>query len=66
LGEKKEAGKSISHDVLPERPPGLDDEVLVGGGGNYRYHSWSDEDLMAPLPLLNNLKNRSKLYASLM
>ena len=32
---KKEAGKSVYQPPLPERPPGLDDEIVVARGSNY-------------------------------
>lgn len=32
---KKEAGKSAYQPSLSERPPGMDEEVTIGGGGNY-------------------------------
>lgn len=47
---KKEAGKSAYQPPLPERPPGLDDEVVVAAGKDYWYRGWSNEDLLAPLP----------------
>ena len=47
---KKEAGKSPMQQALPERPPGMADEVLVAGGGSYWHSHWSDEELLAPLP----------------
>jgi len=47
---KREAGKSAYQPSFSERPPGMDDEVVVGGGGNYWYQEWSKEDLLAPLP----------------
>lgn len=49
---KKEAGKSVFQAVLPLRPPGMDDEVLVAGGNNYYWHAESkEEELQAPLPI---------------
>jgi hypothetical protein len=47
---KKEAGKSATQVALPERPVGMDDEVVVAGGSSHWYETWSDEDLLAPLP----------------
>jgi hypothetical protein len=47
---KKEAGKSTYQPPLPDRPPGLDDEVVVAAGKNYCYQEWSQEDLLGPLP----------------
>ena len=45
---KKAAGKSVSQVALPERPPGMDDEVVVGAG--YWHSGWSEEELLAALP----------------
>src|SRR5215472_1696251 len=47
---KKEVPKSTYQPPLSERPPGMDEEVVVAAGGNYWYQEWSKEDLMAPLP----------------
>lgn len=47
---KKEAGKSALQALLPERPPGMDDEVRVGGGSSYWHWDWTEEELLAPLP----------------
>jgi hypothetical protein len=49
---KKAAGKSTSQVALPERPPGMDDEVLVGKSVGYWHSSWSEEELLAALPPL--------------
>lgn len=48
---KKEAGKRVVQANLPTRPPGMDDEVLVGGGGHYWYRNWTQEELLGPLPV---------------
>src|SRR5256885_12405556 len=40
---KKEAGKDTFQPALPHRPPGMDDEVWVGGGGN-GWHGYSSQD----------------------
>ena len=47
---KREAGKCNFQPPLPERPPGLDDEIVVARGSNYWYQEWSKEDLLGPLP----------------
>lgn len=47
---RKEAGKSTPQVALPERPLGMDDEVVVAGGSSYCEQTWRDEDLLAPLP----------------
>jgi len=47
---KKTGGKSTSQEALAERPPGMDDEVVVGGGHSYWHSGWSDEELLGPLP----------------
>jgi hypothetical protein len=47
---KKAAGKSTSEVALTERPPGMDDEVLVGAGVGYWHSGWSEEELLAALP----------------
>jgi hypothetical protein len=46
---KKAAGKSMLQVTLPERPPGMDDEVLIGAGHGYWHSGWSEEEL-GPLP----------------
>jgi hypothetical protein len=47
---KKAAGKSMSQVALPERPPGMGDEVLIGAGHSYWHSGWSEEELLGPLP----------------
>ena len=47
---KKGAGKRVVQANLPTRPPGMDDEVLVGGGGQYWYRNWTQEELLGLLP----------------
>jgi hypothetical protein len=49
---RREAGKKTWTAPLPERPPAMEEEVEIGGGnGNgYYYRSWTDEELLAPLP----------------
>ncbi len=44
---KKEAGKDTLQPAFPPRPPGMDDEVCVGGGSNRWYgYSSADERLL--------------------
>jgi hypothetical protein len=47
---KKAAGKGMSQVALAERPPGMDDEVLVGAGVGYWHSRWSEEELLAAMP----------------
>ena len=47
---KKAAGKSTSQTGLPARPPGMDDEVLIGAGRGCWHSGWSEEELLGPLP----------------
>lgn len=48
---KKEVGKETPQAEFPERAPGMDDEVIVAGGSDYRYHhGLTEEKLLAPLP----------------
>lgn len=47
---KRESGKGTNPPALSERPPGMDDEVVVAGGRNYWYQNWDRADLRAPLP----------------
>lgn len=47
---KKAAGKSTSQEALAERPPGMDDEILVGAGVGYWHSGWSEEELLVALP----------------
>lgn len=47
---KKDAGKEPIQAILPERPIGMDDEVVVGGGHWYGHGDWREEDLLGPLP----------------
>src|SRR2546430_10558267 len=46
---KKEAGKSPMQQALPERPPGMADEVVVAGGGRFLDWHLSDAKILAPL-----------------
>ena len=47
---KKDAGKETTQALLPDRPLGMDDEVLIGGGHWYGHGYWSEDDLLGPLP----------------
>ncbi|HUN64139.1 MAG TPA: hypothetical protein VMU53_19215, partial [Candidatus Sulfotelmatobacter sp.] len=47
---KKEVGKSTFQPSLPERPPGMNDDVVVGKDSNSWHQEWSTENLLAPLP----------------
>lgn len=47
---KKEAGQKTFVSPLPERPPAMEDDVLIGGGPNYWYRQWTTEELLGPLP----------------
>ena len=46
---KKEAGKPTRQALLPPRPPGMNDEVQIGGGNSW-YWNWSREELLGPIP----------------
>lgn len=46
---KREAGKPTEQIQLPPRPPGMDDEINVGGG-NIWYRSWTREEILGPIP----------------
>jgi hypothetical protein len=43
---KKEAGKETIQVALPMRPPGMDDEVSIAGGGNRSYRYWNEEEIL--------------------
>lgn len=47
---KKTAGKNTPQEAFPERPPGMDDEVLIGAGQGYWHSGWNEEELLGPLP----------------
>jgi hypothetical protein len=47
---KKAAGKGTSQVALTERPPGMDDDVVVGAGVRYWHSGWSEEEPLAALP----------------
>ena len=50
---RKAVGKTDTRPTLPPRPPGLDEETMVGGGPYWRSHYWtrpSDEELFGPIP----------------
>ena len=49
---KKETGKEAFQAAFPARPPGMDDEVLIGNGGHGSYNhywNWNEEDLLGPI-----------------
>jgi len=43
---KKDAGKATLQAALPTRPPGMDEEVSVGGGRDYLHRSRSEAELL--------------------
>lgn len=45
----KDAGRKTFQAELPIRPPGMDDEVVIGGSNKRWYHYWSDEELLGPI-----------------
>jgi hypothetical protein len=47
---RKEAGKKTRVQPLPERPPAMGDEVQVGGRQEYWYRTWTDDEVLGPLP----------------
>jgi len=47
--EKKDAGKETFQAAFPLRPPGMDDQVEIGAGGNTSYHYWTEEELLGPI-----------------
>ena len=49
---RKAAGKSDERTALPKRPPGLDDETVIGGGPYWRYNlsQISPDELLRPIP----------------
>jgi hypothetical protein len=47
---KKEAGKETFQAALPLRPPGMDEQVEIGGcGGSGSYRYWNQEELLGPI-----------------
>jgi hypothetical protein len=46
---KKDAGKDTFQPSFSTRPPGMDDQVSIGSGGNGSYHYWNREELLAPI-----------------
>src|SRR5437879_11745700 len=46
---KKEAGKERFQAAFSLRPPGMDDQVEIGAGGNTSYHYWTEEELLGPI-----------------
>ena len=46
---KKDAGKEVFQAAFPLRPPGMNDEIEIGAGGNTLYAYRAEEDLLAPI-----------------
>src|SRR5215472_6217422 len=46
---KRNAGKETFQAALPIRPPGMDDQVLIGGGGSGSYYYWNQDDRNRPI-----------------
>lgn len=46
---KKDAGKDTFQAAFSTRPPGMDDQVLIGSRGNGSYGYWNQEELLAPI-----------------
>jgi hypothetical protein len=44
---KKDAGKDAFQAAFSTRPPGMDDEVSIGSGGNGLYRRWNQENVLA-------------------
>jgi len=44
-----DAGKDTFQVAFSTRPPGMDDHVSIGSGGNGSYHHWNQEELLAPI-----------------
>jgi hypothetical protein len=47
---KVAAGKPTLKAALPLRPPGMSDEITIGGGGNRYWHPMSREELLKEIP----------------
>ena len=47
---KLQAGKRTFMPGLPERPPGMDDELEIGRAHRYYQPRWTDQELLGPLP----------------
>ncbi|WOH53838.1 hypothetical protein [Bradyrhizobium sp. sBnM-33] len=47
---KLQAGKTTTKIALPPRAPGMDDEVVVGGGNRHWYGQLTNEEILGPLP----------------
>lgn len=46
---KKDAGRETFQAAFPLRPPGMDDEIEMGGGGNASYRRSDDEEFLRPI-----------------
>jgi hypothetical protein len=42
--------KSCKRAAIPDRPPAMDDEVLIAGGNNQYWYGRTSEELLGPLP----------------
>jgi hypothetical protein len=47
---KLRAGKRVRRPPLPRRPPGMAEELRVGGRGYYSYSVPTEEEILGPLP----------------
>ncbi len=43
--------EKVAKEALLPRPPGMNEEIIVGGRGQYRSRGWTFEEPNAPLPL---------------
>jgi hypothetical protein len=47
---RKDAGQKVAQAALPRRPPGMDNDVLVAGGGTWWYREETKGELHTQLP----------------
>jgi hypothetical protein len=52
---KLQAGKPTTKIARPPRAPGMDDEVVIGGGNRYWFGQLTNEEILSPLPDPRNL-----------